>query len=186
VTGSACPWPNLISSLAISLQNFPGHSVLAARHEHFSASIESRVWADQANSHKCTTCSCAIRLDTTRSARIKARIVRCLVASERRDVQHKRNGQQLTSQVTHSAATSSISRTSVGIHLLHAVSHETATALSYYMQYLTRLFDHSAATCSISRDSLDAQLLHVISHETAYALRCYIHYLTSPRFESRL
>ena len=104
VKRSEWPWPNL----AISLQHFPGHSVRASSQEQFSASIGSRFWAVQANIHRCTTCSCAVRLDPTGQDAAHQRYanthVRCLVALKRRYVQHRRNGLYLTRKVTHSAA----------------------------------------------------------------------------------
>lgn len=67
---------------------------------------------------------------------------------KRQDVQHRRNGLFLTSQVAHSAATGSISRARLRTQMQRAVSHEQVSALSCYRQYLTSHFTHSATTGS--------------------------------------
>jgi len=111
--------------------------------------------------------------------KIRKTYERCLVALKRQDVQHRRNGLYLTSQVTHSAATGSNSRASLGTQQLHAVSHEPGYALSCNGQYLTSQVTQSAATGSISRARLRTQLLQTASHEPGYVLRCNGQYLTS-------
>ena len=165
VLESEWSWPNL----AISLQNFPGHSVRASSQEHSSASIGSWFWAVQVNIHRCIICSCAIRLDPIGQD-----------VAHQRYATHTYGALLLWRDKTYSIdEMGCFSRARLRTQLLQAVSHEPGYARGCYRQYLTSQVRHSAATDSISQARLRTQLLQAVPYEPGWALYCYRQYLTS-------